>query len=100
MLSSNSVPQTMLSPSFSVPQTMLSSVKVPHTMLSQSVSPQVVPQTMLSPSASTPTPQSVPTSNAFDPGTIKPPDTMWLPQIRCLLHMFWTGTGWPDWAVA
>ena len=48
------VPQTMLSPSSAVPQTMLSSSAVPHTMLSQSAPPQSVPQTMLSSSSAVP----------------------------------------------
>ena len=92
MLSSSSVPHTMLSPSSAVPQTMLSPSSVPQTMLSQSASPQAVPHTMLSPSSVLATPQLVPTRNALAFGSSEPLPRRWLPQMMCLLHIFWTGT--------
>src|SRR5205807_2667994 len=84
------VPHTMLSPSAAVPPTMLSpSPAVPHTMLSPSVA---VPHTMLSPSAVLATPHVVLVWNAFAVSFNTPCDSMWLPQMRCLLHIACVGT--------
>ena len=70
----------MLSPSPQVPQTMLSRVLVPHTMLSPS-NPSVfaVPQTML-------------LAHALALGIMMPPVMRWLPQMMWRLHVCWTGT--------
>ena len=107
------VPQTMLSPSVDVPHTMLSPSAVPQTMLS----PSLVPQTMVSPQSAEPhdvphtmlspvsplifgTPQRTPSFQAFAFGSMKPPDSSWLPQMKCLLQIGSTGTRWPGFAVA
>ena len=69
-------------------------------MLSQSAAPQAVPQTMLSPSSVLATPQLVPTLNAFAFRLSVPLPRRWLPQMMCLLHIFWTGIVAPGVAVA
>src|SRR5215467_11715459 len=105
------VPQTMLSPPF-VAHTMLSPPFVPHTMLS----PPLVPQTMLSPPfvpqtmfvphtmlslplvVVTPSaPQTTFVDQALASGFIYPPEIMWLPQSKCMLHEAWTGITLPTW---
>ncbi len=100
--SPSAVPQTMLpSASVSVPHTMLPSASlVPQTMLPHSASPHAVPQTMFSPSSSVAAPQVVPALKAFAVASIAPPVNRWLPQMRCLLHIFWVGIVSPGCAFA
>src|SRR5262249_48171596 len=96
MLSPPFVPHTMLSPPL-VPQTLLSPPLVPHTMLSPPLLPVtlLVPQPLLSSALAVRTrsaPHTRLVDQAFADGLMKPPDTMWLPHIRCLLQVLLTVT--------
>src|SRR5436190_2004395 len=94
------LPQTMLSSAALLPQTMLSTSKLPQTRLSQPSLRQPLPHTMLSPLSACAAPHTTPLCHAFASGSGTPPDSMWLPQTMCLLHIACIGTVSPGWAVA
>ena len=97
------VPHTMLSPSprcptrccrrRRVPHTMLSPSLVPHTMLSQSLDAVRAPHDVVARRSSHAPGCS--DRDALAVGFRTPPDSRWLPQIICLLHIFWSGMRCP-----